>query len=1636
MKQNYFFKTLLLLLCLVGGVNVSWADDFNGSNYDQKVTVPGTFDLSYGTYTGFNRDSFFSNAKKIENSKNGAKAVFTFTVSEASKFLLSLEGSNGNGYGDYNCNLEIRIWAAAGAEPSDATKTFTVEDNNNWNDFNAYYLFTDELAAGDYKLSIKWTDQANVQNIKMAAVGSSKYDVSSDEVSLMTNWKTKALVNISNSKYSGYDNMEYTGAYDNVSFIINSQYDCDLDVAFQSSTNNADCSIKMTLVGPNGTVLGSETKDITNNGWSTWGDYTTSSSISVSAGYQVLCIKFLGGGSNVKNLKVTPSNIVSGFKDIAIDLRSGQLGTEGSGMSKYVTVGDSYTYSDEEPGSYNALLSASSFDGTDHGYVSLKAKVPVKTGIYKITLGTCDWGSNASVKNSDESSTLDVTDENGQTVSFINQDNGTCYHNNTTDNVVSMWYEAESDETITVVCGNYTPYFAIEKVNALPALKYTYSYVNNDGASGTVPAAGKVDGGNSITLPVNRTLFKSGYTLTGWYDGSKTYAPGDSYTPTQNTTLTAVFTANAATLAESMSAVVVKWNLEPLTGIPAINISEGNTGFWVTQATVNGKSVDFQMQVDNTYSDGQGKLSNSGRSSWCQANKNTKITIPSLEDAVVEMSGYSAFGADGKTATTIESSSSYDSSTTLSYTITGSSTSTDIIIGDDCGYLSYIQVTYPRQVVPALSSLTVNGEDVASGILTDINTGDAYTATLSGNTYTTVPTVEATFEGDIEPTITVTGTGTSRTYTINDGSRDYKLVVEGIHIYSKGVGEATVNLKYTSDGVSNNVWSNGVYSISPVGDGWNNSGFKLKASDGPFTLSVPSDVQVKQFIIHEFKDNYADGSFNTITSTGMTTAYIPTKHNLGHTDGDKYDLIINLDDHQAGKDIVFSFTGGSQITGWYELTVAYSDPGTAPIKKSQNVTIVNNHAVVAVTFDRVIKEDVNATINETSVTAEGGAATLYFPIWDLSYSTNYTLTIPADAVEDNYGNKNASAIEIAVNVPAKAAVTQATYDYVVSTASEFTAALAAVNESNKASGATRKVIFVKNGDYDFGTTGQSLKAYNVSIIGESKAGVILHGLRSDIANPILNVNNTGGNYFQDFTIRNDKDFGHSERVGVGVAISGGKKAVFKNISMESQQDTQVTGERAYYVGCDIYGAVDFICGGGDHYYDQCNLIITNGTWITAPNTNPSVKWGYVFQNCTIDKYVGTEYTFDADDKFYLGRAWQNEPRVSFLNTCMKVQPKAVGWDDWGELNTHFVEYNSTDKDGNAINLTSRSCPTNSLNYPYDAVLSSSEAAKYTLKNVLGGTDSWLPTDECPTLSAPASVSMSGTTLSWDAVSDARCYVIFKDGEYYTNQTATSIALTEAGTYTVKAANLNGGLGAESASKTYVILDQAVSYVASASTNTSITLTRTIAADKWSTIVLPCDLTSDQIEGAFGASVQVAELSSLSDDVLHFTSVTSMNANEPYLIKVASDFKTATINGVTIEEGTPSKTTVSGVDFVGSYASVTEIPASNGDYTYYFISNNKLYSTASSGTANKMQGTRAYFKVPGNTSARQMSFLIDDDDITTDISATLNAQGQRTNDPVVYDLQGRKVNGPRNATLSKREWAKGLYIVNGKKVLVP
>lgn len=204
-----------------------------------------------------------------------------------------------------------------------------------------------------------------------------------------------------------------------------------------------------------------------------------------------------------------------------------------------------------------------------------------------------------------------------------------------------------------------------------------------------------------------------------------------------------------------------------------------------------------------------------------------------------------------------------------------------------------------------LNKLTIDGE--SSDLLT-LNEAP-YTATISGNVYTTLPTVTAELTNGSAATVTSTlnNDKTAAIYTISgtvgDKTRDFKLTIEGLNLYTPTENDEKVTLKYSStQKTDDNTWSNGLYTlVSDKGlDGWNNSSFKLNGSS--YTLKVPSDVKVKQVILKNFNSNYtpSDGAALTDMASDGATVFIPTKSTYAEPDATAYDLIINLDGHQTG----------------------------------------------------------------------------------------------------------------------------------------------------------------------------------------------------------------------------------------------------------------------------------------------------------------------------------------------------------------------------------------------------------------------------------------------------------------------------------------------------------------------------------------------------------------------------------------------------------------------------------------------------------------------------------------------------------------------------------------------------------------
>ena len=390
------------------------------------------------------------------------------------------------------------------------------------------------------------------------------------------------------------------------------------------------------------------------------------------------------------------------------------------------------------------------------------------------------------------------------------------------------------------------------------------------------------------------------------------------------------------------------------------------------------------------------------------------------------------------------------------------------------------------------------------------------------------------------------------------------------------------------------------------------------------------------------------------------------------------------------------------------------------------------------------------------------------------------------------------------------AVTKRNFNFVVGVDGDFKAAKAASEVSRNG----RFFIFFPDGEYDIGgQTGDAnqrttFSASEVSFIGQSMERVVLYNRSSSegiSTTATLDLQKSASyTYMQDITFQNRAYSDPNASANRYVVIRDqADKNIYKNVKMLSTQDTYYTpsGERRSYLeNCEIHGTVDFICGGGDLYFNQCLLVLENrsNNCLTAPATKST--WGYVFQNCVIDGHSVN------NGSFRLGRSWSNQPRAVYLNTKMRVTPRAEGWGD--PMNTVpalFAEFNSMDGNGNPLNLSQRksyySCSKDGSTAYFNPVLSYEEASRYSLENVMGGKDGWRPDQATKQMAAPA-VSVNGYKLSWPDMEDALCYVVFKDGVYEANVTTPYYEIPsqtpQSASYTVRAANEYGGLGASSA----------------------------------------------------------------------------------------------------------------------------------------------------------------------------------------------------------------------------------------------
>lgn len=360
----------------------------------------------------------------------------------------------------------------------------------------------------------------------------------------------------------------------------------------------------------------------------------------------------------------------------------------------------------------------------------------------------------------------------------------------------------------------------------------------------------------------------------------------------------------------------------------------------------------------------------------------------------------------------------------------------------------------------------------------------------------------------------------------------------------------------------------------------------------------------------------------------------------------------------------------------------------------------------------------------------------------------------------------------------------------------FITALEIANGNNIETNAARTYIFLPNGTYDLGDKCLTpISGNNISIIGESMDNTIIVNKPEveGIGVTATLFNTSTGLYMQDLTLKNAYPFDKS--TGRAVCLQDkGTQTICKNVKMLSYQDTYYSNNNKgqyYFEGSDIHGIVDFICGGGDVFFNKCTLTLEpgKGSYITAPYTD-GTDYGYVFDGC---KIVGS-----ATDSFTFGRSWGGTAKCAFLNTILDKNAAAniasTRWttDGMNVVAKNFFEYNTVDENGKVISPAE-----NIVKFTkdkevseYNTIITAEKAAEFNLNKVF---TNWKPADLAFQTTATAA-TLGNDKLSWTG--DAQMYLVAKDGKFFALTTEKSVNLNgEKGTFTVRAANQMGGFGA-------------------------------------------------------------------------------------------------------------------------------------------------------------------------------------------------------------------------------------------------
>lgn len=225
--------------------------------------------------------------------------------------------------------------------------------------------------------------------------------------------------------------------------------------------------------------------------------------------------------------------------------------------------------------------------------------------------------------------------------------------------------------------------------------------------------------------------------------------------------------------------------------------------------------------------------------------------------------------------------------------------------------------------------------------------------------------------------------------------------------------------------------------------------------------------------------------------------------------------------------------------------------------------------------------------------------------------------------------------------------------------------------------------------------------------------------------------------------------------------------------------------------------------------------------------------------------------------------------------------------------------------------------------------------------------------------------------------------------------------------------------------------------------------RTFTTDKWNSLILPVDMTADQVKAAFGADAKIARFSRLKDKWIYFDTQAENNLhiekNVPYIIKPTKEptavnrtynvggEKTKHINGLvytvtgiayndqtaTLKHEDTEYT--NGMTHYGSYENPTVVPADS----YILHRSGDMVHTAVEHPSIKSYRTWLRETTP---SGETLQMRVEQNDGPSTGIKVIEETAKNAN--AVYNVSGMRMNSSNTDNLPK-----GVYIINNKKVVI-